>query len=289
MTSPPVPVVTGPKIVLMGAAGTGKTHAIGTLCDWAAGNGFEVAILFAGNEAEVLLGYYRDRGLEPPPCVFWHQQLVRPISMQDMIDNSEKIASLTYESLTKVTDGNRRNNNAMRDILSFLNSFIDDRTGKNLGPIDAFPVTRILVIDPLTEVANAFMKAMIGSRPTAAPPDYGVSQNNFMNFLRYLTQGIVCPVVINAHVNREFNELTQSTTISIKSIGKALATDIPPLFSEVILTVREGDKFYWDTLQFGVDSKTRSLGHKSKMDPNFKTVMDKWVTRNLRVPAAKAP
>ena len=64
-----------------------------------------------------------------------------------------------------------------------------------------------------------------------------------------------------------------------KAIGKAMADDIPPLFSDVIYTVREADKFYWDTAAYGVDTKTRSLGIRSKIEPDFSAIFDKWKVR----------
>ncbi len=135
-------------------------------------------------------------------------------------------------------------------------------------------------MDSLTETANAAMKMQIGSRPMASPGDYGVAQNNLMNFLRLCTQGMECPFVMTAHVDREMDGVTQATKIMIKAIGKALATEIPTLFSDVIYTIREADKFYWDTAAYGVDTKTRSLGYRSKIAPNFAQVFDVWKKRS---------
>lgn len=65
----------------------------------------------------------------------------------------------------------------------------------------------------------------------------------------------------------------------IKAIGKALATEIPTLFSDIIYTTREADKFFWDTAAYGVDTKTRSLGYRSKIEPNFSLIFDVWKKR----------
>lgn len=270
----------GPKVCLMGLGGTGKTYAIGTLVDWAAANGFEVAVLFTENGLETLLGYFRDKGREPPTCLFWHQQGTKPISLKAMLATADSIGKLSYEALAKSIDGNRGgDNNAFFKILNSCANFKDDRTGKELGPVDSFPRTRIFVMDSLTETGNAAMKMQIGSRPMASPGDYGVAQNTLMNFLRLCTQGIDCPFVMTAHVDRETDAVTQSTKIMIKAIGKALATEIPTLFSDVIYTTREADKFYWDTAAYGVDTKTRSLGYRSKIEPNFAQIFDVWAKR----------
>ena len=270
----------GPKICLMGLGGTGKTYAIGTLCDWAAANGFEVAILFTENGLETLLGYFRDKGKEPPACVYWHQQGTKPISLKALMATADSVGKLSYEALAKSIDGNRGgDNNAFFKILQSCSDFKDDRTGKVLGPIDAFGTKRIFVMDSLTETSNAAMKMQIGSRPMASPGDYGVAQNNLMNFLRLCTQGMVCPFVMTAHVDRETDAVTQMTKIMIKAIGKALATEIPTLFSDVIYTMREGAKFTWDTAAYGVDTKTRSLGYRAGITPDFGPLFDTWKKR----------
>lgn len=273
-------VLLGPKVCLMGLSGTGKTYALGTLAEWAAANQFELAILFTENSLETFLGYFRDHGKEPPPCVYWHQQQTRPIALKALVEAADKVGKLSYEALTKSTDANRGGeSNAFWKILQSCSAFKDDRTGKDLGPIDAFPPTRIFAMDSLTETANAAMKMQIGARPTAGPSDYGVAQNNLMNLLRLLTQGIDCPFVMTAHVDREMDAITQSTKIMIKAVGRALSTEIPPLFSDIIYSVREGSKFTWDTAAYGVDCKTRSLGYRSNITPDFAQIFDLWKKR----------
>jgi hypothetical protein len=269
----------GPKVCIMGLGGTGKTYSLGTLADWAAKNQFEIAILFTENSTESFLGYFRDKETEPPPCVYWHQQVTRPISLATLIETAGKVGQFSYEAITKLQDNTRSQNNAFQAILKTCAKFIDDRTGKDLGSVDTFPANRIFVIDSLTELANAAMKMVIGSKPTASQPDYGMAQNNLINFLRLCTQGIECPFTLTAHVDREVDGVTQQTKIMVKAIGKALATEIPTLFSDVIYTMREGDKFFWDTAAFGVDTKTRSLGYRSKIAPDFGPIFDLWVKR----------
>ena len=270
----------GPKICLMGLGGTGKTYALGTLVEWAEKNNFEVAVLFTENGLETLLGYFRDKGREPPPNLYWHQQSTKPISLKALLNSADMIGKLSYEALAKSTDSNRGGeSNAFWKILQSCSNFKDDRTGKELGPVDAFPRTRIFAIDSLTELSNAAFKMQVGARPMASPGDYGVAQSSLMNFLRLCTQGLECPFVLTAHVDRETDAVTQTTKIMIKAIGKALATEIPTLFSDVIYTIRETDKFYWDLAAYGVDVKSRSLAYKSKLPPDFATIMDVWMKR----------
>lgn len=270
----------GPKELLMGSSGTGKTYALGTMVEWASANGKECFVLFTENGLETLLGYWSDRGKPIPSCLHWHQCLTRPLPLKSLIAAADAVGKLSYENITKMVDPNRGGeNNSFWRILSSCADFPDDRTGKKFGAVDSWGLDKIFMIDSLSETANAAMKMQIGNKPTASQPDYGVAQNNLINFIRLCTQGIPCPFVLTAHTDRDTDALTQTVKIMVKSIGKALYDVIPPLFSDVIFTVREGDRFYWDTAAYGVDTKTRSLGYRSKIEPNFGQVMDLWLKR----------
>lgn len=269
----------GPNVLLMGPGGTGKTYAIGTIVDWAQENGCEVFVLFTESGLETLKGYWADSGKEIPSCLHWHQTTTQPVSLKALTAAADSVGKLSYEAVTKMVDPDRSKNNAFHKILQACADFPDDRTGRKFGPIDQFGVDKIFINDSLTETANAVMKMVIGSKPTASQPDYGVAQNNLMNWLRLCTQGMSCTFIMTAHVDRTEDAITGTTKIMVKAIGKALASDIPPLFSDVIYTVREADKFYWDTAAYGVDTKTRSLGYRSKIEPSFGPLMDLWAKR----------
>lgn len=270
----------GPNILLEGPSGTGKTFALGTLVEWAQANGCKVRVLFAETGLETLLGYWTDSGKTVPSCLAYHQQLTTPIDLGRLMKAADNVGKLDYKALTSLQDMERSGErNAFYKILQSCSKFIDDRTGEDLGSVDSWGLDTIFVIDSLSEVANACLKMVIGSKPTASQPDYGVAQNNLMNFLRLCTQGTRCTFVMIAHVDRSTDQISGQPKIMTKAIGQAIAGDIPPLFSDVIYTTREGNEFWWDTAAFGVDTKTRSLGYRSKIRPDFAQIMDLWKKR----------
>lgn len=280
LDSPHTPSLSGPKILLEGPSGTGKTRAIGTLVDWAAKHNTEVFVIFTENGLETLLGYWRDRGQKVPDNLHWHAAKTQAVPLDALLRAARDVGKLSYEAVTKIQDPDRGKNNPYEKFLTALGDFPDDRTGRKFGNISQWKTDRILVNDSLSETANACMKMVIGNKPTASQPDYGVAQNNLQNLLRYFTQGFDPTFMMTAHVQRQVNELTGAMQLMTKAIGKAMADDIPPLFSEVIYTVREGDRWYWDTAAAGVDTKTRYLPIKSKIEPDFALIMDKWLERS---------
>jgi hypothetical protein len=272
--------LSGPNIMLMGPAGTGKTTALAKLVEWAAPRNITVAVLFTENGLESLLGYWKDNGKPVPTNLAYHQALTKPLNLASLMKAADNVGTLSYDAITKMVDGNRSGeNNAFLKILTAMSDFPDDRTGKKLGAVDGWGLNMIFAIDSLSELSNACMKMVIGSKPTASQPDYGVAQNNLMNFIRLCTQGMQCTFVLTAHVGRETDEISGATKIMVSSIGKALAGQIPQLFSDVIYTVREGTNFYWDTANASADTKTRNLPIAAKQAPDFAVIMDKWTKR----------
>ena len=269
----------GVNVLLMGPSGTGKTYSIHTIVDWAAATKREVFVLFTESGLETLLGAYKDNNKPVPENLHWHLLNSTPLSLSALIDAANKVGRLSYEAVTKLVDPTRSQNNTYEAILQACDNFKDQRTGQNYGCVASWDSDRIFVIDSLSELATAAMKMVIGNKPTAAPPDYGVAQNNLMNFLRLLTNGCRCHFVMTAHVNREKDEISGGVKLMVKAIGNAIAGDIPQLFSDVIYTTRDVDKWFWDTANSMADVKTRNLPISGKISPDFAQIFSKWEIR----------
>lgn len=283
--------LSGVKVLIEGATGTGKTDSIGTLVDWCAAQNppIDVHALFIERGLESLLGYWTEpkprnnmKAREIPANLHWRDLVVKPVTLSRMIEGAQNVGKLSYDSITKLQDSNRSANNPFEEVLKSLADFKSDRPGdegKSFGPVDSWGPDKVLVIDSLSALCNAATKMVIGSKPTMAPGEYGVAQNNVMNLLRLLTEGCRCHYIMTAHVSREKDEITGGVKLMTQAVGAAISGQIPPLFSEVIYTVREGTNWYWDTANANVDLKSRYLPVSSKIIPGFAQIMDKWQAR----------
>lgn len=271
------PTLAGINALLMGPAGTGKTKAVGTLVD--ADPKLEVFYLGLESGMESLLGHWRDKGKEVPENLHWHVLDAPKASFTEMLQSAKQINTLSFEALTKMQDPNRGKYNRFVQLLEVLNDFSDQRTGKKFGAVDEWGTNRALVIDGMTGISLAAMSLVVGGKPVRSQSDWGVAQDQVEKILRMLCDGCTCHFVLLAHVERETDQVLGGTKLFISTLGKALTPKIAPMFSDVILTVRDGTKWSWDTSNPMADVKARNLEFKSGQEPDFKPLLAKWKQR----------
>ena len=271
----PVSILPGPNVLLMGPAGTGKTHSIGTLVD----SGVEVFYLALEPGLESLLGYYTDKGKPIPPNLHWHKVAAPKASFADMIDNAKRINTMALDSLAKMADPKRSNHNQFITFLEALNDFPDDRTGQRFGCTQDWLPSRALVIDGMAGLGRAAMSLIVGGKPVRSPSDWGLAMDQVEKILQQITDSCACIVVLIGHVERETAAVLGGVKISLSALGNKLSPKITPMFSDVILTVREGQKFSWSTGSAMADTKTRNLPIADGISPDFKQIITKWISR----------
>lgn len=265
----------GTNVLLMGPAGTGKTHSIGTLVE----TGIEVFYLALESGIESLLGYWKDRGKEIPSNLHWHIQEAPSASFLELIDSAKKINTLTFDSLCKMQDPNRSKHNQFISLLEALNNFPDDRTGEKFGPVNSWKSDRALCIDGLTGLGVATMSLVIGGKPVKNQAEWGIAQDQVYKIIVMLCDHCPMHFVLISHVVRETDQVLGGVKITVSTLGKALAPTIPPKFSDVILTTREGNNWFWDTASSMADVKTRNLPIQAKNQPSFVPIIAKWKAR----------
>lgn len=270
------PALPGFNVLLTGPAGSGKTHSIGTLAD----AGVETFVLFLESGSESLMGYYKDRGKPIPDNLHWHVMDRPKASFSEMMESAKAINSLSLKSLAEMSDPNRGKYNSFIKLLETLNNFPDDRTGQKFGAVDGWSPKRALVIDGMTGIGLAALSLVVGGKAVKSQSDWGIAQDQVEKIVRMLCDNCRCHFVLLSHVDREVDQVMGGTKLMVMSLGKALAPKIPPMFSDVILTVRAGaDKWTWDTGNPQADVKARNLPFKAGLEPDFKQIVEKWKQR----------
>ena len=269
----------GVNVLLEGGTGTGKTYSIGTLVE----SGVQTFYFGLEGGLEALIGYWTDRGLPVPPNLHWHEmEVVVPGGYTGLADGAQQIGSMTQESLHKLQDFTRAQNNQFEKLLQVMNGFVDQRTGQNFGPVDQWGPDRALVLDGLTGLGAFAIAMVIGKKPVRSQPDWGIAQDSVERFLRYACVSKHHFVLIS-HIEREIDMVMGGAKVTVSTLGKALPPKIPPMFSDVILCMRQGTKWSWSTANALCDLKTRSLPVAEDLRPDFKQIIDKWRSRGGRL------
>lgn len=266
----------GFNVLLMGPSGTGKTYSIGTLVD----QGVEVFYLALESGMESLLGYWTDRNLPIPANLHWHKVAAPEADFSQMITNAKNINLLSLDSLAKAVDPNKSKHNQFVSLLEALNNFPDDRTGEKFGPVNTWDQSKVLVIDGATGISNCAMSLVVGGKAVKNQSDWGIAQDQVMKLVQMICDNCPCHFILLAHVERETDAVLGGVKLMVSTLGRAIAPKFPALFSDVILTTRSGDKWSWDTASTMADVKTRNLPIKSDNQPDFKLILEKWLSRN---------
>ena len=273
----------GVNVLLEGSTGTGKTYSLGTLVE----TGLEVFLLGTESGIESLFGYFTDpppdgKGVKPtdlPPNLHWH--MIKPVlsGFLELAAAAHRVNTITLDAWAKITDPERGKFNRFVELLTVLADFPDDRTGKKYGAVDSWGTERVLVIDSLTGLGHFAMALVVGGKPVKSLPEWGAAQDQLERLLRQACDGCRCHFVLLAHQEREIDQVNGGMVLTVSTLGKALAPKLPPMFSDVVMSYREGANFFWSTIRQNADLKKRNLPLAEGIKPDFRQIIEKWKSR----------
>lgn len=272
----------GLKIILMGAPGCGKTHAIRTLID----AGLEVfCIITEGNAFNTILN--TDAASDAYKSAVQgdgklHWRFIKPANRtwDSMMKSAKMLTDFDLSSIQKMAPVDKRQHAQFMEVLATCANFKDDRTGKEFGPIDSFdPEKHVLVIDSLSGLNHMLLSHVVGTKPVKSQPEWGAAIDMELTFTQQLTHMIPVHVVIMAHVIRETDEVLGGIKIMVNAIGKKAPQEIGKDFTDIIYAKREANDYLWSVADLGVDTKATSLKVGGKYPPTFVPLINTWRQR----------
>lgn len=263
--------ISGPKVLLLGDSGAGKTHSLITLIE----AGLTPFIIFTEPGQATIAKALSEHGIPEDKC-HWRYISTSSQGWDAMVSMGQKINTLTYDGLSKMADSDRSKYAQWLTVLQTCQNFVCDRDGQSYGDITKWSTDRVLVIDSLTGLSEMAMNLVVGAKPTKSMPDWMVAQDNLIRFIHKLTNDLKCAFVMTAHLERESDEVTGAISLMASTLGRKLAPKLPRNFDEVILAQRVGKEFKWSTVKDNVILKTRLLPLSDTLPPSFVPLLNAW-------------
>lgn len=279
------PILRPPSTLLIGPAGTGKTTSLTTLLS----EGLKLRMLATEPTApNRVLEEARKRNIDTS-AFDWQFVSPSPPSWDALTQSAQIVNTMSLKDIADMRTGIAKSDGKQWiTMLQSMAAFRSDRTGAVLGDVTEWGPDIAYVIDGFTGLSTMSRNLTVGLKPNPAPGEWGVMQSNILNVMQKLCADCRCFFILIAHVERETNELTGMSNITVSTLGAKLAPKIPPLFTNVIYAQRQHDKFTWSTATTGVDTKSGDLPLSDSLPPSFKPIVDSFRAR-LKAAAQPAP
>jgi hypothetical protein len=172
-------------------------------------------------------------------------------------------------------------------LLKILQSFVDQKDGRDYGSFTDWDDTRCLVIDSLSGLSIIAWYLTVGYKPTGAPGEWNVAMNWIETLLMKVNSDRRCFFVLMAHVEKELDEISGLNRIMTSTLGRKLAPKLSRFFSEVIYAkrVKEAPQFRWSNIDDQADLKNRSLPIGDKLNPDFGPIVASYLARKKLIAA----
>lgn len=279
--TPPAPaLLAGTSTLLIGSPGTGKTTSLVTFIE----AGLELFVTVTDpNGVESLIRAMQLRDL-PMDRLHWQYIPAASASWDSLIEAATTISNLSYKGLTDIKSGIRKSDyRQFLDLYSSFANFTCDRTGEEFGPIDHWGPERAHALDGISGTSKMVLELMIGGKPIAHEGEYGVAMQAQMSMLGKLCSDLRCFRVAVGHIEREPDMLTGAPKTMVSALGRKNAPKLPKDYSDVVLTEREGDKFFWSNITPNTDLKAGVLPLSAKLAPTFVQVVEAWGKWNAAI------
>jgi hypothetical protein len=256
----------GFKVLTFGGTGNGKTHSLQTLRK----AGIKCLVIFTENGMSTLRG-------TDPEWVDWMYIPASKPNLQAGISMAKKINQLDRKQLAQYQDPYRSLHQQYIKVLEAMSNFKGERTGKVYGPIEKLDQTCCVVLDSLSGSSIMAMELVVGDVPMIDPGEWGIGMGRIEKMIQLLCLGVPCHVIVNAHEEREPDEITQSTKIMVSAPGKKLAPKIPRFFDDVLYAYRKSTQWLWSTDYPNVaDLKSRHLGIFAAAPQDYGPIVEAW-------------
>jgi hypothetical protein len=275
----------GPKVILMGLPGTGKTDSIRTLIE----AGLKVFVVFSEPGMEVLLDARRGRKVYTcKDGLHWRYHPVATPDWSDLQTIANLMNQFSFQQLSDQAPLGREKYHAFMDIIATLGNLKCERCNTVFGPADHLTPYHewCLVQDSMSSLSLACLYGLIGNKPGIHQGEWGVAMGNLERLFNKFAYDIPSMMVMTAHIEIEPNPVG-GTKLMVSTLGNKLAPKVPRAWSDCVLATREGNNFYWSSTDTTAFLKTRNFDFSNRIPPSFVPIVQEWHKRIRAEAAAK--
>ncbi len=276
------PPLKPPSTLLMGPVGSGKTTALATYLE----AGLKLVVIFTepGGQ-DVVLDTIADHKL-PLDNFYYRYVPFASTTWEALSDLITKVGTMSYKGIAGLPAVSKTEFRQMFDLHEALSNFTCQRSGKNLGPIDDLDDTYAFGLDSLSGFNQMNRDLVVGARPCMAQGEWGIGMNVQMRIINKLTSDLKCFFCLTAHVHKLYVEAESRIMFTPVFLVRSLADEGPRMFSDVILTKRNGTNFTWSVMEENSDTKFRNVEPSSTLAPTFVQIVDSYKKRKALVEAS---
>lgn len=267
-----------PSILLQGASGSGKTHALYTLL--AAGKSVFVIGTEPGFITSLLEACQANK--VSTENLHWMENLPATEGFGALEEMTTKIGTLDYKGISELKGvGKEKTRIPAYSLVKALQDFVSDKTGEHFGSFTDWDDSRVLVIDSLSGLSIIGWYLTVGHKPTAAQGEWNIAMNWIEAVIMKINSDRGCYFVLTAHIEKELEEITGVNRIMTSTLGRKLAPKLPRFFDEVVYAkrVKTAPMFRWATIDDGADLKNRSLPVGDALLPDFRPIIEAFDRR----------
>jgi hypothetical protein len=270
-------MIPGANVFLLGPTGSGKTHSQRTWID----AGVTPFIIFTEPHGAIVVGDI--------PCPKLHFSIVTPTTgtWDELVSRAETMTKASWSMLSQMTvDADKSKYQGYLRLVTMLHNFTCMRCNKSFGDVGSWDSDRAIILDSLSGLNEMAFQMVSGESIARTQPMWGAAMNAELKLSNKLCMDTKCHYVLTAHLKRQQDLIHGGSHISANALGQASDPDWPKLFSDIICTVRDGDKFSWSTAEANMDLKGVNVPPAAvRIPPSFVEVINGWKRRGGIIPS----
>lgn len=230
--------------------------------------------------AESLHDAWERENLDPK---FLHYTVIPPTTTgwSALREMGVKINNMNYKDLAEIRSGIGKEHMKQWPVLiRNMENFHDHRTGELFGDVTTFGPDRALCLDSLSGLSLITLQNAVGYKPSPHQGEWGTAMSQVETVLLKLTSDCHCFFTLTSHIEREPDEITGMSKVSVSTLGRKLAPKIPRFFGEVIRARKDpAGKFLWATNDGEAELKNRALPSGNALPQDFTPIVNAYRRR----------